>query len=65
MGLALVAVIAADVTAHSDHADKKSPEALLEGYKAAFWFCFASIVMTLIVSAWGLRGVGRVGHKLS
>lgn len=63
VGLGLVAVIAADITAKSPYEDKKSPEALLEGYKATWWFCFACIVFTVILSVWGLRGIGRVGHK--
>jgi hypothetical protein len=61
--LGLVAVIAADVTHKSRFEDKKSPEALLEGYKATWWFCFASIVFTVVLMVWGLRGIGRVGAK--
>lgn len=63
VGLALVAVIAASVTGSSGLKDKSSPEALLKGYRATFWFCFGLVVMTLGVSAWGLRRVGKVGHK--
>jgi len=63
VGLGLVAVIAADITSKSPHEDKKSPEALLEGYKATWWFCFACIVFVVVLSVWGLRGIGRVGHK--
>ena len=63
VGLGLVAVIAADITAKSSHEDKKNPEALLEGYKATWWFCFACIVFTVAISVWGLRGIGRAGHK--
>jgi len=63
IGLGLVAVIAADITHKSEYADKKSPEALLEGYKATFWFCFACIVFTTSLSIWGLKGIGKVGHK--
>ena len=63
VGLALVAVIAASITAKSEYKDKSSPQALLEGYKATFWFCFAMIVTTIAVCLWGLRRVGKVGHK--
>lgn len=63
VGLGLVAVIAADVTQKSQYEDKKSPEALLVGYKATWWFCFACIIVTVTLSAWGLRGIGKVGHK--
>ena len=61
--MGLVAVIAADITAKSPYEDKKSHEALLEGYKATWWFCFACIVFTVVLSVWGWRGIGRVGHK--
>lgn len=63
VGLALVAVIASSVTAKSKHGDKTSPEALLEGYRATFWFCFAATVATVIICLWDLRSIGRVGHK--
>ena len=63
VGLALVAVIAASVTRNSGYEKKGSPLALLEGYNATFWFCFGSILTTLVISTWGLRRVGKVGHK--
>ena len=63
VGLALVAVIAASVTKDSEFKDKSSPEALLQGYRVTFWFDFALIVCTVGVSAWGLRKIGKVGHK--
>jgi fucose permease len=63
VGLALVAVIAASVTAKSDYTNKQSPKALLEGYIATFWFCFGLILLTIAISLWGLRRVGNVGHK--
>lgn len=63
VGLALVAIIAASITKTSDFRDKESPRALLQGYRATFWFCFGLIVTTLLVSAWGLRRVGKVGKR--
>ena len=63
VGLALVAVLAASVTANSDYQDKHSPKALLAGYIATFWFCFGLILLTIAISLWGLRRVGKVGHK--
>jgi hypothetical protein len=62
VGLALVAVLAASVTAKSSYEKKESPEALLEGYKATFWFTFAGIAVTVLLSVFGLRGIGKVGH---
>ena len=63
VGLALVAVIASSVTANSHDADKTSPEALMEGYRATFWFCFATTAATIMMCLWGLRSIGKVGHK--
>lgn len=63
VGLATSGVIAATVTAHSNFEDKGSPMALMEGYRAAFWYTFAGSVATALVFTWGLRGIGRVGVK--
>ena len=63
VGLALVAVIAASITARSEYKDKGSPRALLAGYRATFWFCFALILTTILICLWGLRRIGKVGHK--
>lgn len=63
VGLALVAVIASSVTHESAYVDKKSPDALMTGYRATFFFCFALCVATLVLVAWGLRRIGKVGHK--
>jgi nitrate/nitrite transporter NarK len=63
VGMALTLLIAQQVTANSSHEDKTSPEALMVGYRAAFWFCVALIVSSLLVSVWGLRRIGKVGLK--
>ena len=63
VGLALTAVIASSVTRDSDYVDKSSPDALMAGYRASFWFCFAQCVATLLLVSWGLRRIGKVGHK--
>ena len=63
VGVALSAVIANTVTAKSPNGDRTSPAALLPGYQAAFWFCFALNAVTLIVSILGLRNIGKVGLK--
>lgn len=63
VGLALVAVIASSITAKSDYSNKTSPDALMMGYNATFWFCFALSLVTPLVSLWGLRNIGKVGHK--
>ncbi|KAK3113804.1 hypothetical protein LTR53_008542 [Teratosphaeriaceae sp. CCFEE 6253] len=63
VGLALVAVIASTVTVESKFADKASPEALMDGYRATWWYSFACICLTFLICVWGLRGIGKVGHK--
>ena len=62
VGLALTALIANSVTAKS-LSDHEGGDALLRGYRAAFWFCFALNGVTLCVSLWGLRKIGKVGLK--
>lgn len=61
LGLALVALISNRVTGASLIPDKQSPEALMEGYRASFWFLFGVNVVSLFVGGWGLRKVGRIG----
>ncbi|GAB7347556.1 hypothetical protein MBLNU459_g4446t1 [Dothideomycetes sp. NU459] len=63
VGLALVAVIASSVTKKSAYIDKSSPDALMKGYSAAFYFCLALSIATILVALWGLRRIGKVGHK--
>ncbi|KIW95698.1 uncharacterized protein Z519_04283 [Cladophialophora bantiana CBS 173.52] len=63
VGLALSAVIAGSITMQSDYPDKHAPKALMEGYRAAFWFCVALTSSTLVVSLWGLRSIGKIGLK--
>ncbi|CAI0650738.1 unnamed protein product, partial [Colletotrichum noveboracense] len=63
VGLASSGAIASAVTAKSGVADKESPTALLEGYRASFWYCFALYGATLLVTIWGLRKIGKVGVK--
>ncbi|TDZ36982.1 putative MFS-type transporter [Colletotrichum trifolii] len=63
VGLASSGTIASAVTARSAVADKESPPALLEGYRASFWYCFALYGATLLVTVWGLRKIGKVGVK--
>lgn len=63
--VAVVALVAENVTAHSAVEDKKSPDALMEGYRAAFWFMFASSAASLFISFWGLQKIGKVGRENS
>ena len=63
VGLATSAVIASSATAKTNFPDKESPPALMSGYRAAFWYCFGLCSMTVFVSLWGLRRIGKVGAK--
>ncbi len=71
IGVAVAAVISANVTsnslsnlASSSSANKAVNElALLAGYRAVFWTCFAAGVAASIVGAIGLRGIGIIGKR--
>lgn len=63
VGLALTTVVANDITATAPETDKLSRPALMEGYRAGFWFIFALNGASLCTSLWGLRRVGTVGKK--
>jgi len=63
VGLATSGVIAASITEHSKYHEKESPEALMEGFRAAFWYLFALSCATGALFVWGLRGIGKVGMK--
>jgi Na+/melibiose symporter-like transporter len=63
VGVATSAVIASSITQRTRFEHKESPEALIEGFRAAFWYLFALSAGTGLLFAWGLRGIGRVGMK--
>lgn len=61
MGLTIGAVIASGVTAA--HVKTPGEEDLEIGYRATFWYCFASIASTVCIGVVGLRKAGKVGNK--
>lgn len=61
VGLAVTATIAASVTEHSN--TKDNTEALMEGFRAAFWTVFASTAIVLVVCLVGLRNTGTIGKN--
>ena len=61
--LATSGAIAGSVTASSRYEPKTSPPALMEGYRASFWYFFSLSCTTMLLLAWGLRGIGRLGLK--
>lgn len=63
VGLALTALVANEVTAYSLTNNKDRTDALLKGYRAAFWFCVSLMLTSLCISVWGLRKIGKVGRK--
>lgn len=64
VGIALTALVASGVTQKSGDVGDEGTGALLEGYRAAFWFEFALTVASLGVSIWGLGRIGKVGRKM-
>ncbi|EAS32112.3 MFS transporter [Coccidioides immitis RS] len=60
VGLCVIAVVSAAVQ-HSSNYPKDSPDALISGYRAAFWTCFAMMVTTVIISSVGLRNIRKLG----
>ncbi|KAH8911171.1 MFS general substrate transporter [Coniochaeta sp. PMI_546] len=63
IGLTTMSVISTTVTKESGVADEGAPEALLKGYRATFWACFAWMVTACFVGGVGLRKLGKVGVK--
>ncbi|MCJ1472988.1 hypothetical protein MMC13_001637, partial [Lambiella insularis] len=63
IGLVLIGVVSNSVTQKSSYVDKSSPGALMAGYRAGFWTCFALGVLTCFVGAFGLRKAGKTGLK--
>lgn len=64
VGLAIIGVISSDVTSQPDFANKSSPSALLEGYRASCWACFGSLLLSIAIGFFGLRDVGKFGLKV-
>ncbi|KAB5555091.1 major facilitator superfamily domain-containing protein [Coniochaeta sp. 2T2.1] len=62
IGLTTMSVISTTVTRDSEHRYDEAG-ALLKGYRAAFWACFAWMVTACLVGGLGLRKLGKVGVK--
>lgn len=63
IGLSVTQVIASSVTNGSSYANKSSPDALMAGYRVAFWAMFGWMVVVCLVCVVGLRRVGVIGVK--
>ena len=64
VGLTLTTLTANQATTRALQAGKLNPDALLVGYRVAFWFCSALAIASTCVSIWGLRKIGKVGQKM-
>jgi len=63
IGLALIGIVSESFIQKSPHPDKTSPEALADGYRAAFWTAFGWMLLISAVAVLSLRKVERVGVK--
>jgi MFS family permease len=63
VSLATSGAIAGSVTSLSRYESKESSPALMEGYRAAFWYFFALSCTTILLFVWGLRGIGTMIKK--
>lgn len=67
IGLAVTAIIQASVTDSTSGSGRGThfsyDYSTLEGYRAAFWTCFAAAIISTGISAFGLRKAGKVGLK--
>ena len=61
IGIAVLSVISNTITDRTRLPDKESPEALMQGFRAVFWTCFAMMVLSTLVGMWGLRGWRKIG----
>ncbi|KAI4240100.1 MAG: hypothetical protein L6R40_005339 [Gallowayella cf. fulva] len=63
LGIAIMAVVASNVTRESGNPNKESPAALMEGYRVIFWLAFACMLFSCGIGVVGLRKAGKVGLK--
>ncbi|KAM0200581.1 hypothetical protein ACHAPA_010753 [Fusarium lateritium] len=61
LGLAIIQVVSAAVT--KQRAEPDSTNAILEGYRACFWFDFALMLVCVAVGGFGLQRAGKIGLK--
>jgi len=64
VGLAITSIVAASVTAKDVAEGGTAQASLWEGYKASFWTCFGACVVSSMICAGGMRGLGKVGLKV-
>jgi hypothetical protein len=67
VGLAITSIVASSVTAaeRSHNAGNVDTTGTLwDGYRASFWTCFGAYVVSSLICAGGMRGLGKVGLKV-
>ncbi|KAF7307454.1 MFS domain-containing protein [Mycena indigotica] len=66
LGLAVTSSVATGTSQTYQHAHPQlaidSPEVLMVGFRNAAWTCFAAGVVSLLITAVGMRGMGIIGH---
>lgn len=61
MFLPITATIQASAQAKQIQNGESQRKALLEGFRAAEWFCFACMLVSLGLTIFGLRNIGKIG----
>jgi hypothetical protein len=56
-------MIASSVTMGAKKENATTSQIALDGYRAAFWMCFATALVSCVVSSVGLRKSRKVGLK--
>jgi MFS family permease len=64
VGLAITSIVAASVTAAARRAEVDNTGSLWAGYRASFWTCFGACIVSSLICAGGMRGLGKVGLKV-
>jgi hypothetical protein len=67
VGLAITSIVAASVTASERSHETGKVDVtgtLWDGYRATFWTCFGAYVVSSLICAGGMRGLGKVGLKV-
>jgi hypothetical protein len=61
MFLPITAAIQASAQMKEIRNGESQRHALLQGFRAAEWFCFACMAVSLLMTIFGLRNIGKIG----
>lgn len=61
MFLPITSTIQSEVQTNFERSGRGDKEAFLEGLRAVEWFCVACMGISLLVTAIGLRNIGKIG----